>query len=222
MRTKDAIGLVWHYHHLHHALAPADAIWVLCSHDLRVADRAVELWKEGLAPFVAMSGGFGNFTEGVFERPEAELFAERAIQLGLPESKVLVEPRSTNCGENVAFTQALLAEKQISVSKVIAVQKPYMERRTYATIRKQWPELDVQVTSPQMSFEDYCSDSISPEMVVHIMVGDLQRIIEYPKRGFMIEQEISQEVEEAFQILIDAGYTKHLLADQLGRIPSGK
>ena len=109
MTTNDAIRLVWDYHHLRHTLTDSDAIWVLCSHDLRVANRAVELWKEGLAPFVIMSGGFGNFTEGVFERPEAELFAERAVQLGLPESKVLVEPRSTNCGENVVFTRALLA-----------------------------------------------------------------------------------------------------------------
>ncbi|MDB4491785.1 YdcF family protein, partial [bacterium] len=132
---------------------------MLCSHDLRVADRAVELWNQGLAPFVIMSGGFGNFTEGVFEKPEAELFAERAIQLGLPTSKVLVEPRSTNCGENVAFTRALLAEKQIALSEVIAVQKPYMERRTFATIRKQWPALEVQVTSPQMSFDDYTTGS---------------------------------------------------------------
>ena len=212
MTTNEAIRLVWDYHHLHHRLTSADAIWVLCSHDLRVADRAVELWQDELAPFVIMSGGFGNFTEGVFDRPEAELFAERVIQLGLPESKVLVEPRSTNCGENVAFTRSLLAERQMSVSKVIAVQKPYMERRTYATIRKQWSELEVQVTSPQMSFEDYCSGSITPDMVVHIMVGDLQRIIEYPKRGFMIEQEIPEEVEEALQVLIEAGYTKHMLA----------
>ncbi len=212
MTAKEAIRLVWDYHHLNHVLAPADAIWVLCSHDLRVADRAVELWKEGLAPFVIMSGGFGNFTEGVFEKPEAELFAERAIQLGLPVSKVLVEARSTNCGENVAFTRALLEEKQIALSEVIAVQKPYMERRTFATIRKQWPALEVQVSSPQMSFDDYTTGSITPDMVVHIMVGDLQRIIEYPKQGFMIEQELLPEVEEALQVLIEAGYTKHLLA----------
>jgi len=212
MTRDDAIRLVWDYHHLQHTLTASDAIWVLCSHDLRVADRAVELWEEGLAPLVIMSGGFGNFTEGVFEKPEAELFAERAMELGMPASKVLVEPRSTNCGENVAFTRALLAEKQIALSKVIAVQKPYMERRTFATIRKQWPALDVQVTSPQMSFDEYCNDSITPEMVIHIMVGDLQRIIEYPKQGFMIEQEIPSEVGDALQFLINSGYTKHLLA----------
>ena len=87
-----------------------------------------------------------------------------------------------------------------------------MERRTFATIRKQWPALEVQVSSPQMSFDDYTTGSITPDMVVHIMVGDLQRIIEYPKQGFMIEQELLPEVEEALQVLIEAGYTKHLLA----------
>ncbi len=212
MTTKEAVRRVWDYHHLNHSLIPADAIWALCSHDLRVADRAVELWQDGLAPLVIMSGGFGNFTEGVFERPEAELFAERAIQLGLAKSKVLIEPCSTNCGENVTFTQALLAKQQITLSNAIAVQKPYMERRTYATIRKQWPSLKVQVTSPQLGFDAYCNESITADTVINIMVGDLQRIIEYPKQGYMISQEISPEAEKAFQTLIDAGYTKHLLA----------
>ena len=84
-----------------HDLQTADLIWALGSHDLRVADRVAELWHAGMAPLVVMSGGLGNFTEGVFEKPEADLFAERAIELGVPEEVILIENRSTNTGENV-------------------------------------------------------------------------------------------------------------------------
>lgn len=44
----------------------------------------------------------------MFEGSEAEHFAQIAADLGVPESKILVEPQSTNTGENIQFTQALL------------------------------------------------------------------------------------------------------------------
>lgn len=214
MTENEAVEKVWNYHHLHHALQPADAIWALGSHDLRVADRVAELWQAEWAPMVIMSGGLGNFTAGVFEKSEAELFAERAAALGVPRSAMLLESRSSNCGENVLCTQALLREHGITLRKVIAVQKPYMERRTFATIRRQWPELEVQVTSPRLSLADYPNEDIPRERLIHIMVGDLQRIRDYPAKGFMIPQSIPDDVSEAFETLIDAGYTGHLISER--------
>lgn len=210
MNVADAQTL-WDYHHLNHQLTPADAIWVLCSHDLRVADRAVELFQEGLAPRVIFSGGFGNFTDGVFERPEADLFAERAGELGVPTDAIITENQSTNCGENVRLTRRLLDQLGIDLRCVIAVQKPYMERRTYATIRRQWPELDVVVTSPRHSLKEYCNDEIPLEKVIGIMVGDFQRVVEYPKLGYQIEQEVTTEARAAFARLVAAGYDWHLM-----------
>jgi hypothetical protein len=43
------------------------------------------------------------------------------------------------------------------------------------------------------------------------MVGDLQRIRIYPGRGFQIEQEIPEDVWQAFGKLIELGYDKHLI-----------
>ncbi len=208
---RHAAQLIWEFHHVNHELRPADAIWVLCSHDLRVADRAVELFEQKLAPRIIFSGGLGNFTAGVFEKPEADLFAERAMELGVPQSVILRENQSTNCGENVLCTQRLLAELDLTLKSVIAVQKPYMERRTFATIRQQWPEMDLCVTSPQLSFEDYCTDEIPMEKVIGIMVGDLQRIVEYPGLGYQIAQEVPANVLAAFEQLVAAGFDWHLM-----------
>lgn len=208
---QKAVQTLWDYHHLNHTLTQADAIWVLCSHDLRVADRAVELLRQGLAPRLIFSGGFGNFTDGVFDKPEALLFSERAMELGIPASQILIETESTNCGENVICTQRLLTQKQIALTKVIAVQKPYMERRTFATIRKQWPEVKVDVTSPQFTLEDYCTPEFPLEKVIGIMVGDFQRIMEYPKLGFQIEQTIPESARAAYHQLVSAGYNWHLM-----------
>jgi len=211
MTEAQAIQVIWDYHFMGHQLTPADIIWALGSHDLRVADRAAKLWHSGLAPVIVMSGGLGNFTEGVFHEPEADLFAMRAIELGVPADAILIENKSTNTGENVTFTQDLLASKGITVNSAIAVQKPYMERRTFATIRAQWPDINVQVTSPRLDFYNYCTNEIPEQTVISIMVGDLQRIIEYPKKGFMIHQEVPSSVTDAMELLIKAGYNSHLL-----------
>ena len=211
--VRAAAQTIWDYHHVNHEIRAADAIWVLCSHDLRVADRAVDLFEGGLAPLIIFSGGFGNFTDGVFDKPEAELFAERGLELGVPESVILRESQSTNCGENVLCTQRLLAERGLDVKSVIAVQKPYMERRTYATIRKQWPEMELRVTSPQLPFADYCNAEIPMEKVIGIMAGDFQRVMEYPRLGFQIEQEVTAEAKAAFEVIVKAGYDWHLMKE---------
>jgi uncharacterized SAM-binding protein YcdF (DUF218 family) len=205
--------IVWDFHHLNQALAPADCILVLGSHDIRVAERAAEVFKEGWAPLVLFSGNLGALTSGVWTRPEAEIFADVAEGLGVPRERMLLEARSTNTGENVVFSRALLQERGIQPTRAIAVQKPYMERRTYATFQQRWPELDVIVTSPRISLDDYANATISREDVIHIMVGDLQRLMVYAEKGWSTPQVIPPEVIEAYERLVEAGYTKRLIRD---------
>lgn len=121
--------------------------------------------------------------------------------------------------------------------RILLVQKPYMERRSYATFMKQWDmnecvsarircghrgisceltpptsgAIDVRVTSPQVSFDAYCSGDIPIEQVIDLMIGDLERIREYPRLGFQIPQPMSEEVWQAAQELIALGFNKHLL-----------
>lgn len=206
---KDAARILWNYHLMHHDLKKSDIIFALGSHDLRVGERAASLYLEGYAPLIVMSGGLGNLTRDMWTESEADQFAQIAIQMGVPKQHILIENRSTNTGENIQFSRRLLQEKGISVNDLILVQKPYMERRSYATIKKQWPEPDVLVTSPQLSFEDYPNSDIPMERVINIMVGDLQRIITYPDKGFQIKQEVPDDVMKAYRFLIDKGYNQH-------------
>ena len=208
---RDA-RIIWDYHHVHHTLAPAECIIVLGSHDTRVAERGADLFLAGWAPLIVFSGNLGALTSEIWDRPEAEIFADVAAARGVPRERMLLEPRSTNTAENVRFTRALLAERGLHPRRAIAVQKPYMERRTLATFRQNWPELDVIVTSPQIDFDDYANDSISREDVIQIMMGDLQRLIVYAERGWSAPQEIPREVSEAYHRLVDAGYTRRLIA----------
>src|SRR5512133_1056962 len=84
---------LWNYNQLGMPLEKADAIIVLCSHDIQVADRGAQLFHEGWAPLIVMSGGQGELTAGMFNRPEAELFTDRAVDLGVPAEKIWIENR---------------------------------------------------------------------------------------------------------------------------------
>ncbi|MES3018118.1 MAG: YdcF family protein [Bacteroidota bacterium] len=202
---------LWDYHHVNHTLQKSDCILVLGSHDTRVADRGAELYLQRFAPVLIFSGGLGNFTEGLWDEAEADKFAKIAISLGVPPESILIENKSTNTGENIMFTRQLLLEKGLDPQSFIVVQKPYMERRSFATFKKHWPDKTLYVTSPQISFEDYPTEEISLEKVIHIMIGDLQRIKEYPEKGYQIFQEIPDEIWEAFKRLVERGYTEHLM-----------
>ena len=209
---------VWEYHQLHHEISTADAILVLCSHDTIVAERGAELFLDGRAPLLIFSGGSGAITGRLWNEPEADLFARVAVDLGVPANRILIENRSTNTGENVRFTRDLLAERGLEPHSVILVQKPYMERRAFATFRRIWPDMPVQVTSPRIGFRDYLAryahDTLTPDDVIGVMVGDLQRIRIYPAKGFQIPQEIPANVWAAYEALVAAGYSRYLVRDE--------
>ncbi|HEV7502728.1 MAG TPA: YdcF family protein, partial [Vicinamibacteria bacterium] len=73
------------------------------------------------------------------------------------------------------------------------------------------PEVEVIVTSPQIAFDDYPRPDITRDDVIHIMLGDLQRLTVYGEKGWSTPQEIPLEVMAAFHRLVEAGYTRRLL-----------
>lgn len=181
------------------------------SHDLRTASYAAHLVWQGWAPFLVCSGASGRLTEGVWIESEAQIFADEALRTGLPEDQVLLEDRSTNTGENLLFSLELLKEKGLPHAPLLLVHKPYMERRVLATAGKILPDVDIVVTSPPIAFEKYPLGTIPMNEVIAIMVGDFQRVIEYPQRGFALPQVVPDEALQAFQSLTAAGFTSHLL-----------
>ncbi len=217
-RIRTLVETVWNYQMVGHQVSRADAILVLCSHDTIVAERGAQLFLDGFAPLLIFSGGLGTITKRFWTEPEADQFARIAVGMGVPPDRILIENRSTNTGENIILTRALLAERHLDPDTFIVVQKPYMERRSYATFEKLWPGKHIMVTSPQLSMDDYlrrCSHpTLSQDDVISIMVGDLQRIRVYPAKGFQVEQEIPPPVWDAFNQLVEAGYDKRLVSPE--------
>jgi len=208
---RSAAKSLWNYLQLDDELVKSDVIIAMGSHDIRVAEHAADLLLYDWAPLLVFSGGLGRLTKGSWEKPEAEIFTEAAMKRDAPADRILVENRSSNTGENIRFTKNLLDVKKVGVRKAILVHKPYMERRALATAKKYWPEVFYTTSSPPLPFDRYPNDDISMEEMIHIMVGDFQRIMLYPELGYQVSQEIPENAVEAYQFLVEAGYTNQLV-----------
>jgi uncharacterized SAM-binding protein YcdF (DUF218 family) len=211
-RINELAKLIWDYHLLHHSPEKADCIFALGCHDAGVAVHAARLFLEGWADTLVISGGV-LFDKEVSDLTEAEYFRGIAIELGVPASRIITENRATNTGENFQFTETLLRELKLDFNKFIIVQKPYMERRTFATGMMQWKGKQLILASERISFNEYLAKGISRDRILNTMAGDLQRIKLYPAKGFQVYQEIPANVWQAFEELVSYGYDKRLVKD---------
>ncbi|MFD5005059.1 YdcF family protein [Streptomyces mutabilis] len=202
---------VWDYHQMGHTPRPCSVAIGLGSHDLGVADTAVSLYKRGMAPLLLFTGATSPTTRERMPRGEAVHYKERALELGVPSTAILVEPRARNTGENIRFSRELLEKDGIEVSSVLLISKPYEERRAYATARKLWPAVEVVNASTPMTLDEYVDSIGDARLVIDMLVGALQRLMIYPDQGFMISQPVPADVLDAYERLRQAGFTSRLL-----------
>ncbi|AJC57470.1 YdcF family protein [Streptomyces sp. 769] len=203
--------VIWDYQQMGHEPRPCSATICLGSHDLGAAAFAARQYHAGLFPVLVFSGGNSPTTADLYPRGEAVHFREHALALGVPDSAILLEPNAGNTGQNITFSREVLLGAGVEVESVMLIAMPYMERRAYATCRKVWPEVDVVCASDPLDFADYVKSIGDERLVIDTMVGDLQRVVEYPKLGFAIEQEVPDDVLAAYERLLHAGFDSRLL-----------
>ncbi len=213
-RIDPQIELLWNYSRLNQRISKADIILGLGSHDKLVAERSAELYLKGYGKKIIFSGGYGKITSHLWHAPEAEVFANIAVEKGVPRRSIIIENRSKTTAENIKFTINLIHSKRLKISSLIIVTKPYMERRVYGMVKKQLSYKNVIVTSPAITYREYLKKiPISKNEMISLMVGDLQRVIEFPKMGYSIYQRVPKKVQLAFEVLRALGFTKHLLKE---------
>lgn len=214
MNYLQPLQVIWDYLRLGQEPRKCDCIVGFGNFNTDIARRAAELYLQGYAPKILFTGGLGRNTEGLLPEPEAVRFARVAMECGIPESDILIEDRSTNTKENILFTRELLEERSIPHDLVLGVHQPFMERRIKAAMGVYWPELNFDVTSPQVTIPEYLrrarEQGVSEEASVSVIVGDFQRMDLYAKLGYQLPQHIPQEAWDAFHQLVDLGFDKQL------------
>ncbi|MGY0236165.1 YdcF family protein [Longispora urticae] len=203
---------LYEYHQLGHELRRCSVGIVLGGHDLGVPRHAAELFHQGYFARMVVTGGPNRTRPEEFPDGEAARFRDIAMQFGVPEQAILLEPRAANTGQNISLSRQVLAGDSVPVDSVLIVSMPSMQRRAFATCRKVWPEVEtVLCSSAALAWPDYIDSIGDEDLVLSNLVGDTQRVVEYPAHGYAIAQDISDDVLEAFRRLIDAGYTSRLM-----------
>lgn len=201
---------IWDYLKLDMPVEKADGIIIFCSNDLRVAEYAAELFHAGYGAWICPSGGAGRLTYELFHKPEAQAFTDVIEKHGVPSDVIYPEIQASNSAENTFFSRDLIKSRRLPHTKLIVLQKPYVERRTLATVTMCWPEQAVTVTSPPLSFDNYPFPGFTQTDLIHVLAGEFQRMLLYAEKGWQSPQPIPDKARIAFNILIDAGYTGQL------------
>ncbi|MDR3125646.1 MAG: YdcF family protein [Candidatus Nomurabacteria bacterium] len=172
-------------------------------------ERAAELYRQGISDLIIFSGyaDFGGNTTG---QSEAEIMAERAIELGVPKQAIVLDKKAANTAENLLFAAEILAKKGIIPTNIILIHKPYMTRRFKATAEAQYPkpQPNFYVTSVADDFYGYFEREKKGgflERTLWSMPGDYKRMSEYAKKGWLTPQPKDRKAERAFRELEKAG-----------------
>lgn len=212
MSVMDDAQTLWDYHQVHHEPRNTDIAIGLGSHDIGVAEHTADLYHQGRFPLIVFTGANAPTTSEAFPRGEAVHYAERAEQLGVPDTAIIIEDKARNTGENFSLTRALLDRDGIHPESATIISRPYQQRRAYATCQKLWPELDVICSSRPQPLADYIASIGDQDKVLNMLVGDTQRIWVYAEQGFATHQHMSASVVAAFERLVDLGFSRRLVA----------
>lgn len=119
-------------------------------------------------------------------RPLASIMRDELIERGVPSDAILVQDRSTNTLEDVAFSLDVLEKHDVSPESIAFLCKAHHSGRCLRTLRKFFP---AQILSPVTYLAEYKGIKISKEDWYQHEVsrgrvyGEYLRIIEYTRRG---------------------------------------
>ncbi|MFL6672844.1 MAG: YdcF family protein [Massilia sp.] len=145
---------------------------------------AYSLWRRQMFGKLLVSGGH---TPGD-SRSEAEVIADRLIQMGIPQAALILETAATNTGENVIFGRAKIAETigLAQVASVLVIGKVCSMRRYLMTLERHWPALQVSAC-PVNYFGLPAARWSEHQEFRERVLGEFAKIPHYLERGFLAE-----------------------------------
>ena len=199
---------------------------------------AIALAKKYQLPLL-ISGGIGHATALLAQamaahplyhdlptdgKSEAEMLAAIAQTFaGLQGEQLLLETASRNGGENAAYSQKLLDERNIQPQLVVLVQDPLLQRRATETFRWQWRDrpdapqfISWPVFQPQLVDDNGMTRIIgaqaqglwSLERFISLLMGEVKRLRDDEQgygprgKGYFAHVALPDAVEEAWQRLM--------------------
>ncbi len=218
--VREQIIKLLEYLYMNKKIEKSDGILGLGSIDIKVAKKCAELYRNGYGKYIIFTGNCGKGTRGIITKTEAEIFRDIAVSEGVPKEKVYLEKKATDTYGNYLYSNLIIKENNLKANSLIVVQKPYAERRSFAISQKFYKNRKVYITSPNFNiqeWEEYYFDNkntnlieIANEIVAEICVNK-----KMPKYNLQIEQEIPQDIINIYNNLVDSGFNKYLITDEI-------
>ena len=161
-------------------ISKADVIVIPGSSRKELAERASDLLKAGMAPYVIVSGS-ANVKLDV---TEAEYLGNLMIEMGCNPSQIITECEATNTYENAVLSFSKCQEYGIEPRKILIVCKNYHSRRVQLTFQNVFKDSEIMI-SPVCD-----STNITPENWNQseekraIVFGEVEKIGKYMQRAF--------------------------------------
>jgi hypothetical protein len=116
-------------------LIESDIAIVFGGKTLSRAEKSAEMYLAGFTKKLLMTGKGPNY-KGVFDKTEAEVFKNRAVELGVPEDKIICEDKALTIASNVRGSLNLLDEMGIKYQSLMSIISWYGQRRAWCTFKK--------------------------------------------------------------------------------------
>ena len=184
---------------------PCDAALGFGTFDLTLAAFCGELYSRGLARRIIFTGGVGAGTADL-GRPEADAWRDelRRAFPAVDPRHIIVENRSTNTSENIDFTAELLAREfpdfafGRGLRTALIVASPSRLRRVALALQKRQPDLRFWRTLPSADFDrEYALHESKGIPYLAHLAGEIDRIRDYPTRGWIAAEPLPPEVQAA-------------------------
>ena len=209
--------LLWDYLRLGMPARPAGCLLVLGGHDIGVASRAAELYAQRIAPLIVVSGGSRAVPDGSGFPTEADAIAQVLLDRGVPKEVIALERLASNTSENFWLAAELMRDLGLDPATFLAVTKPYAERRTIATARRRWPRKTVEVTSQQVTFDQYLAGEIPADRVLSHLAGEALRLEAYAATGLIDPGDpVPDSILRVARELQAAGFSSRAFGDAAG------
>jgi hypothetical protein len=113
-----------------------DIIFVFGSQTTFRTQKAINLYKDGYAPKILISGKCPFYKNSKDIIPEAKKLAEFAMENGIPKNDIILEQESITLPDNVKRSLNMLESKNIPHNSFILVNSPFSQRRGWAHFNK--------------------------------------------------------------------------------------
>jgi hypothetical protein len=179
--ARQAFRAVWSHLVVEDPATECDALFCFGSRHHRVPEVAGALHRRGIAPLVLVTGG----PAGPGEPAEADLFAARLEEAGVPARAIVRERSARHTGENVALGLAALRRRAPVVRRLALVSWPLAARRCRATSALHAPDVDL-VTVPALPGPGL---RWTPTMRrARLALGEVDRLDRYGAFGLIVAQ----------------------------------